>query len=206
MATLTIPEVFVPGLASDDDTMNTNFTTIRTHVNAELVNRDASVAFTNPPTVPAVDATTANQLVRKAQIDAACAASYDVMCGGVWRRVANQSMALGANLMTVDTEDSDSDGFWSSGTTFTVPTGKGGVYEVSGWISGSPTPSHAYIVVGGVTYYGPTTSVGTISLQTSVVTVAVPLAQAATIQLGVYNGGVGADNYTGFMRIRRVSL
>jgi hypothetical protein len=38
-------------------------------------------------------------------------------------------------------EEEDTDGFWSSGTTVTIPTGKAGIYVITFWTTGSFTSS-----------------------------------------------------------------
>lgn len=54
-------------------------------------------------------------------------------CGGRWRRAAAQSVATGGSTtaITWDTEDEDTDGMWSSGTTITIPSGLGGLWLIT---------------------------------------------------------------------------
>jgi hypothetical protein len=54
------------------------------------------------------------------------------------RRVANQSINSGsATPMSWDTEDEDEGGFWTSGTTVTIPTGLDGLYGIVANVAGA---------------------------------------------------------------------
>ncbi len=53
--------------------------------------------------------------------------------GVTLRRVAVQSVASGGSPSSIswDTQDEDTDGFWSAGATVTIPAGGGGIYAVT---------------------------------------------------------------------------
>lgn len=71
MATVTIPYTFVNGSQNADATqVNSNFSTLATFLNTEVIQRDASIAFTQIPTLPATNPTLANHATRKAYVDA----------------------------------------------------------------------------------------------------------------------------------------
>ena len=61
---------FVAGTPSVADNVDQNFTDIVNWVNTNAVHLDGSKAFTNVPSGPAVDPVSANQLARKAYVDA----------------------------------------------------------------------------------------------------------------------------------------
>ena len=70
MATVTIPYTFTNGSQNADATqVNSNFSTLAAFLNTEVVQRDASVAFTAIPLLPATMPTLANQAARKAYVD-----------------------------------------------------------------------------------------------------------------------------------------
>ena len=70
MATLTIPNTFVNNSGNADATqVNANFTAVASFCNAEVIQRDGSVAFTQIPTLPATAPTLANHAVRKQYVD-----------------------------------------------------------------------------------------------------------------------------------------
>lgn len=120
---------FTAGTPAVADNVDQNFTDLTSWINTNAVHLDGSKAFTGIPSGPATDPTTANQLTRKAYVDAA----IDVRCGGGWQRGGSaQTFASGgATTKAVwDTELSDSDGFWTAGD-ITVPAGKGGIYVVA---------------------------------------------------------------------------
>lgn len=69
MATAAVTYVFANGTNADGTQVNSNFTSVVNFLNTETVQRDASIAFTAIPSLPAVDPTTDNQAVRKAYVD-----------------------------------------------------------------------------------------------------------------------------------------
>lgn len=50
--------------------------------------------------------------------------------GGRWRRTSGQSIGTAGTVITWDTEDIDTDGFWSSGANIVVPSGLAGLYAI----------------------------------------------------------------------------
>jgi len=69
MATAAVTYVFANGTNADGTQVNSNFTSVVNFLNTETVQRDASIAFTAIPSLPATDPTTDNQAVRKAYVD-----------------------------------------------------------------------------------------------------------------------------------------
>ena len=69
MATAAVTYTFVNGTNADGTQVNANFTSVLNFLNTEVVQRDASIAFTAIPTLPASDPTTDNQAVRKSYVD-----------------------------------------------------------------------------------------------------------------------------------------
>lgn len=70
MATVSIPFTFVNNTQNADATqVNTNFSTLSSFINTEVIQRDASIAFTQIPTLPATTPTLANHATRKGYVD-----------------------------------------------------------------------------------------------------------------------------------------
>ncbi|UOF82176.1 hypothetical protein [Caudoviricetes sp.] len=69
-ANATVPNSFSNGAATDAPAMNANFAAVLAWLNANAVHLDAAKAFTAVPSGPATDPTSANQLTRKAYVDA----------------------------------------------------------------------------------------------------------------------------------------
>jgi microcystin-dependent protein len=69
MATAAVTYTFANGTNADGTQVNSNFTSVVNFLNTEVVQRDASIAFTAIPSLPATDPTTDNQAVRKAYVD-----------------------------------------------------------------------------------------------------------------------------------------
>jgi hypothetical protein len=70
MATVTIPFTFVNNTQNADATqVNSNFSTLASFLNTEVIQRDASVAFTQIPTLPSTTPTLANHATRKGYVD-----------------------------------------------------------------------------------------------------------------------------------------
>jgi hypothetical protein len=70
MATASVSNTFVSGAAAIAADVNTNFNDLTGFINSEVIQKDASLAFTAIPSGPATDPTTANQFTRKAYVDA----------------------------------------------------------------------------------------------------------------------------------------
>ncbi len=69
MATAAVTYTFANGTNADGTQVNSNFTSVVNFLNTEVVQRDASIAFTAIPSLPATDPTTDNHVVRKAYVD-----------------------------------------------------------------------------------------------------------------------------------------
>jgi hypothetical protein len=70
MATVSIPFTFANNTQNADATqVNSNFSTIASFINTEVIQRDASVAFTGIPTLPSTNPSVANHAVRKGYVD-----------------------------------------------------------------------------------------------------------------------------------------
>lgn len=79
MATASVTYSFVANTLIESAKANTNFNDLVSFINSNLIQKDASVAFTAIPSGPASDPTTANQFARKAYVDAVGAALPHLM-------------------------------------------------------------------------------------------------------------------------------
>lgn len=66
MATLSVTYNFTPNTLAEADKVDQNFTDVVSFVNTNCIQKDASVAFTNIPSGPSTDASSANQFTRLA--------------------------------------------------------------------------------------------------------------------------------------------
>lgn len=82
MATAAVTYTFINGTNADGTQVNSNFSSVVNFLNSEVVQRDASVAFTTIPTLPAVDPTSDNHAVRKAYVDNFMPAGIITQYGG----------------------------------------------------------------------------------------------------------------------------
>lgn len=82
MATAAVTYTFANGTNADGTQVNANFTSVVNFLNTETVQRDASIAFTAIPSLPATDPTTDNQAVRKAYVDNHTPAGVITQYGG----------------------------------------------------------------------------------------------------------------------------
>ncbi|MFO0417768.1 MAG: phage tail protein [Planctomycetota bacterium] len=94
-ADLTIPNNFVAGAPSVADDVDANFNAVATWINTNAVHLDASKAFTNIPSGPAVDPTSVNQLTRKAYVDAIIPIGVIMPYGGASAPNASWLLAQG---------------------------------------------------------------------------------------------------------------
>lgn len=69
MATLSLPYTLIPDTLAKASEVQGNLDAIKSFVQAEAVQKDASVAFTAVPSGPATDPSSANQLARKSYVD-----------------------------------------------------------------------------------------------------------------------------------------
>lgn len=113
--------------------------------------------------------------------------------GGVWRRVAAQSIPNSAvTAIQWDTEDSDSDGFLTpTASTLTVPAGLGGLYAISASEAGLGNGYDIQITAGGKSYQGKITNFGGGGLG-----IVKSLAATDTISVSVFQNSGGPLNVT----------
>lgn len=82
MATASVTYVFANGTNADGTQVNSNFNSVLNFLNTEVVQRDASIAFTAIPSLPATTPTLDNHAVRKAYVDAFIPAGIITQFGG----------------------------------------------------------------------------------------------------------------------------
>lgn len=82
MATASISYVFTNGTNADGVQVNSNFSSILSFLNSEVIHRDASIAFTNIPILPGSDPSSDNQAARKAYVDKVVPAGIVVQFAG----------------------------------------------------------------------------------------------------------------------------
>jgi hypothetical protein len=160
------------------------------------------MATTVPSVIDGDDLTEEFTLAVKAAVD-----ELQTRRGGSWRRAANQSIGSGAiAAITWDTEDTDTDGYLAlPSTTFTVPTGLGGIYVVTFDVFASTGLSgggNVYFTIGGANRTAAIINNGT----SGTVTWSGPLAATVSVTANVYNGHSGSVNFTGSLYAYRVSL
>lgn len=126
---VTVPNNFVTGTPSVADDVDANFTAITTWINTNAVHLDGSKPFTAVPEGPSgTDPTSANQLTRKAYVDA----KADTRVGCTLRTVTAQTFPVSATTAVAwDTEVADTNGFYSGSGSATIPVGYAGLYAVS---------------------------------------------------------------------------
>lgn len=203
-ADVSVPNNFVAGTPSVADDVDANFAALVSWINTNAVHLDASKAFTSIPSGPASDPSSDNQFTRKAYVDA----KADTRCGGSWTQTSD-SFISGDSYVTFETEVEDTDGFWSSGNTVTVPTGKGGVYAVTAWFQGPPgwfanTSYRAYIEIGGILYSVAATAGS--SGQDASGSVVLPIAAGGTIKLRIIQTTGSSQTFSTKLYVYRVSL
>ena len=131
MATASVTYVFANGTNADGTQVNSNFNNVVNFLNTETVQRDASIAFTAIPTVPATDPTTDNQLARKAYVDNYTPAGVITQYGGAsaptgWLLCQGQAISRSNALYTrLFAAISTTYGAGDGTTTFNVPNLQG---------------------------------------------------------------------------------
>lgn len=101
-ANATVPNSFTDGTATSAPAVNANFTAILNWVNTNAVHLDGTKAFTAVPSGPATDPTTANQLTRKAYVDAKVWATANYADASV-----TTSKIVDGNITTVKIADAN---------------------------------------------------------------------------------------------------
>lgn len=208
-ANVSVPNNFVAGAPSVADDVDANFAAIVNWINANAVHLDASKAFTAVPSGPTgTDPTSADQLARKAYVDARA----DVRCGvEVRRATTTQSIANGSTAqISWDQEVDDTDAFWTSGPTVTIPAGKGGIYVVSVVFYNSSltfTNSNIQTLIqfGGTGIPGPTSN-GWSGSNTTAVSYTQRLNAGESVTVSVRNTSGSAVTLNAHMTLYRVSL
>jgi len=131
MATASISYVFTNGTNADGVQVNSNFSSILSFLNTEVIQRDASVAFTAIPVLPGSDPTLDNQAARKSYVDkvvpagvvtqyaGTTAPSGWVLCDG--SAYSRTNAAYSRLFNTISTTYGPGDGI----TTFNVPDLRG---------------------------------------------------------------------------------
>ena len=131
MATAAVTYTFANGTNADGTQVNSNFTSVVNFLNTETIQRDASIAFTAIPTLPASDPTTDNQVVRKAYVDNYTPAGVITQYGGStaptgWLLCQGQAISRTNALYTrLFTAISTTYGAGDGTTTFNVPNLQG---------------------------------------------------------------------------------
>lgn len=207
MATAAVTYTFSNGTNADATKVNTNFTDLVSFINAELIQKDASVAFTAVPSGPASNPTTDNQLVRKKYVDDLV--GFSAATELKLRRVAVQTVADTAGTVSFvwDTEDSDADGLHSGGT-ITIATA--GLYICGGiFTAASVAASHSFSfgVVGSTGQLSGASAGGSASGTSYFGGIGYLTAgQTLTAQVQYSNDGGSADsaNFTGQFWLKKV--
>ena len=131
MATAAVTYTFANGTNADGTQVNSNFTSVVNFLNTETIQRDASIAFTAIPSLPATDPTTANQAVRKSYVDNYTPAGVITQYGGSsaptgWLLCQGQAISRTNSLYTrLFTAISTTYGAGDGTTTFNVPNLQG---------------------------------------------------------------------------------
>lgn len=199
---VTVPNNFVTGTPSVADDVDANFDAITTWINTNAVHLDGSKPFTAVPEGPSgVDPTSANQLTRKAYVDA----KADTRVGCTVRRntTAQTFPVSSTTAVSWDTEVADTNGFWSGSGFVYIPVGYAGVYAitVNFYSVAGITPSNAncrmQLAVSGssatpIEFPAPTSA----SAATKSLTVILPLAEGVSVSPQVVNDS-GSTAITG---------
>jgi microcystin-dependent protein len=131
MATAAVTYTFANGTNADGTQVNSNFASVVNFLNTETIQRDASIAFTAIPSLPAVDPTTDNQVVRKAYVDNYTPAGVITQYGGTtaptgWLLCQGQAISRVNALYTrLFTAIGTNYGIGDGSTTFNVPNLQG---------------------------------------------------------------------------------
>lgn len=142
MATAAITYTFVAGTTIESAEANTNFNDLVSFLNTSVMHRDASSAFTAVPAGPATDPTTANQLTRKAYVDAQ-----------VLTRLKDGNAADTSDAGVVGTVNHvTAQLLWQAGSTVGTTSGAGGITIT--YPTAFPTGVLTVVVTNGDTDFG----------------------------------------------------
>ncbi len=198
-ANVSVPNNFVTATPIVADDVDANFTALVDWINANAVHLDGAKAFTATPSGPAADPTTANQLVRKAYMDAV---STPVKVG--LRRAAAQSINSGAVTdISWDTEDFDASGFIAvTAATLTVPSA--GTYAIGCRMTMAVPHTATVEIVDGTGIVLATKSVTSLYAD-GIVSCNTYLAAASTLKVTWSQSTGTAKNVTGRLVLVRLS-
>lgn len=139
----TVPNNFTTGAPSVADDVDANFNAILSWINTNAVHLDAAKAFTSVPSGPTgTDPTTDNQLTRKAYVDAKV--PYTTLHRCSLRRSTGVSLPTATPTTITWLTAAFAGGFWTSGSTITVPSGADGLYSWGVTATTTLTASHTY--------------------------------------------------------------
>ena len=203
MATLSVTNTFVDATAAEAGEVNENFDDIVTFVNADVIHRDASIAFTAVPTGPSTDPSSANQLSRKSYVDAGDATNAAAIAAEAVTRALHvnprRGVQLNSNTNTIGagatanivfaSEAGDAD-FWTSGANLVFPVA--GIYVAEAIVTAVGSSEGKFnLVVPAVRAWttGETIWVGTPSIT---LTVVVPASIGTILNISVENNTVDA--------------
>jgi len=135
-----------------------------------------------------------------------------VRCGARVRRVAVQSITNGASTaISWDTEDQDTDGFITpTSTTFTIPSGKAGIYVVSLQAAASVSGRKFMVLTPTSSITGMPSSfrheMGNDAITSYATSWSLPLNASDTFTLGVFHESGSAVNHTGWASVYKASI
>lgn len=136
-------------------------------------------------------------------------------CGVRLRRVANQSVNNTTSTdISWDTEDEDTDGFWSAGTTVTIPPSKGGIYAIAYFVNGAITDAGGTRHFLSIMPVSALVSLSTIGFRqpmhqaedSGLVDAVAELAAGDTITFNVFHSTGVAVNFTAWMSCHRIAV
>jgi microcystin-dependent protein len=182
-ADVSVPNNFTAGLPSVADDVDANFTAVVNWINTNAVHLDASKAFANVPSGPSSDPTSADQLARKAYVDAIIPVGVIQQYAGTTAPNSNYLLAQGqaisrSTYATLFSLIGTTYGAGDGSTTFNIPNLKGRIpvgldsaqtefdalAETGGAkthaLSATEMPSHTHTQAHTHTFSGTTTSNG----------------------------------------------
>ena len=201
-ANVTVPNNFVAATPAIADDVDANFTAITSWINTNAVHLDASKPFAGVPSGPATDPTTADQLTRKAYVDA-----LTRRYGGEWTNASLTYTALQSTNVSFTAESSDSDAYAAPAfSTLTIPAGLGGIYAVTflATYSSGVGRLRFKLTAGGVEY-GTSTSEAISGNPIVTHAIVVPLAAAATIFVLGTELSSGSITISARLQVHRIS-
>jgi hypothetical protein len=136
-----------------------------------------------------------------------------VRCGCRVRRAAVQSISSGAaTAISWDTEDQDTDGFITvTASVVTIPTGKGGLYQITAHLVGTGITGSGAAIILDVTSSPTGYPADFLSRSTRPATVAAspsasPLSAGDTFNVQAFHATGSAVDFTGWLSCYRVGV